>query len=182
MAGVYRRGDHDLVVWDVQVFLANVVELTRIELRYRNITVVQTYEADLPAVILNDGQMYQVFLNLILNAADAMPDGGTLTLRTGRGELARLRREPQPAVRIDVQDTGVGMAPEVQQRLFEPFFTTRDDGSGLGLYISQQIVHAHGGEIQVNSRVREGTTMTVWLPSAPMPGGIPPLTNADPPG
>ena len=134
-------------------------------------------------MILNDGQMYQVFLNLILNAADAMPDGGTLTLRTGRGELARLRREPQPAVRIDVQDTGVGMAPEVPAEVVRALLYHEEwQVSGLGLYISQQIVHAHGGEIQVNSRVREGTTMTVWLPSAPMPGGIPPLTNADPPG
>ncbi|HSJ53199.1 MAG TPA: ATP-binding protein [Anaerolineae bacterium] len=164
MRVAYRRDDEDLVAGDVQPILENVVELTRGELQNRHVTIDRAYEVDLPAVRLNAGQMHQIFLNLILNAADAMPDGGTLTLRTGRGELVGLRREPQPAVRIDVQDTGVGIAAAVQERLFEPFFTTKKDGSGLGLYISQQIVQVHDGEIEVHSREGEGTTMTVWLP------------------
>jgi len=171
MRSVYRRDDGALVVGDVQAILETVVELTHGELQNRRVTIARIHDPDLPAVRLNAGQMYQVFLNLILNAADAMPHGGNLTLRTGCGELARVRHEPQPAVRIDVQDTGMGIAPAVQQRLFEPFFTTKSNGSGLGLYISQQIVQAHDGKIEVHSREGEGTTMTVWLPIAALPGG-----------
>ncbi len=171
MRSAYRRDDGELVLGQVHEILDGVVQLTHGELQRRSITIARIHDPDLPAVILNAGQLYQVLLNLVLNAADAMPDGGNLTLRASRAKLDRHPHEPQAALRIDVQDTGLGMSSTVRQRLFEPFFTTKKNGSGLGLYISQQIVRAHSGEIEVHSREGEGTTMTVWLPIASLPGG-----------
>jgi PAS domain S-box-containing protein len=170
MRSVYRRDDGERVLGQVDEILEGVVALTHGELQQRRITIARILDPDLPAVLLNAGQLYQVLLNLILNAADAMPHGGNLTLRTGLGKLGRHPYEPRAAVRIDVQDTGAGISPAVRKRLFEPFFTTKEEGSGLGLYISQQIVRAHGGEIEAHSREGEGTTMMVWLPIAPLPG------------
>ena len=101
--------------------------------------------------------MKQVFLNLITNAAQAMPQGGKLSLRT-----ARVGDE----VAISVSDTGEGIPPEIRDRIFEPFFTTKPvgQGTGLGLSVSLGIVQEHGGRISVESQVGQGSTFTVWLP------------------
>jgi PAS domain S-box-containing protein len=102
-------------------------------------------------------RLHQVFLNLTLNAIDAMPDGGELTVSL------RPTTEPQGA-EVRFHDEGVGISPEVQEELFQPFYTTKDDGVGLGLYISRNIVEGHGGSITVQSEPGGGTTFTVWLP------------------
>ena len=108
-----------------------------------------------PTIMADEGQMKQVFMNLIKNAGEAMPDGGTLTVRT--------RREGR-MLRIEVSDTGCGISPENQERLFHEFFTTKDRGYGLGLHIVNTIVKRHGGAIGVESKVGEGTTFTLHLP------------------
>ena len=97
----------------------------------------------------------KVLLNLMLNAEDAMPDGGTLTLQA-RGEGA--------AVVLDVIDTGGGIPPETMARLFKPFHTTKPDGNGLGLATARRIVLAHGGTIEAQSEVGRGTKFTIRLP------------------
>ena len=104
-------------------------------------------------------QMEQLFLNLVLNAILAMPEGGTLTLRT-RLLGARLIAE--------VVDTGVGVPPELLDRIFDPFFSTRGvgEGTGLGLAVSYAIIEAHGGTIEVKSAVGRGSTFRVVLPAA----------------
>lgn len=108
-----------------------------------------------PAILADEGQMRQVFMNLILNAGEAMPDGGILTFRTRReGEM----------LRVEISDTGCGISPENQRRLFQEFLTTKDRGYGLGLYIVNTIVKRHGGTIAVDSKVGEGTTSTILLP------------------
>jgi signal transduction histidine kinase len=109
----------------------------------------------LPEVRCNSDQLRQVFLNLILNAIDAMPQGGTLTVRTIAG--------PSVAV-VEVQDTGVGIAEDIRARLFEPFFTNKPTGTGLGLSISAHIVTQHGGQIVVESAEGQGSTFRVALP------------------
>jgi two-component system NtrC family sensor kinase len=112
-------------------------------------------DPDAPEILADEGQTKQVFMNLIKNAGEAMPDGGTLTIRT--------RREDEK-LRIEVSDTGCGISPEDQERLFEEFFTTKDRGYGLGLHIVNTIVKRHGGTIAVESEVGQGTTFTLCLP------------------
>ncbi|OFW14025.1 MAG: hypothetical protein A3F70_09460 [Acidobacteria bacterium RIFCSPLOWO2_12_FULL_67_14] len=102
-------------------------------------------------------QLRQVLVNLGLNAIEAMPDGGTLTFRLGRTEEGRLR--------IDVVDTGVGIPPEEQERIFTAFHTTKSEGTGLGLTVARDILAAHGGVLAVESSEVRGSTFTVVLPA-----------------
>ncbi len=130
---------------------------------------------------LDQGQLEQVLLNMVLNARDAMPGGGVLTIRSrvvDADDPAAPRKSPSGGwVTIAVQDTGVGIAPEIVTRVFEPFFTTKQNGTGLGLATAQQIAHDLRGEITVASQLGAGTTFTVWLPLvgslSPRPSGEP---------
>jgi two-component system sensor histidine kinase FlrB len=99
----------------------------------------------------------QLFLNLLLNAAQSLDDGGTVRVAVEDGD---------GVVRVAVRDAGRGMSPEVRARLFEPFYTTRADGTGLGLPLARRIARAHGGEIDVESAPGAGTTVVVRLPRA----------------
>ena len=102
-------------------------------------------------------QLQQVCINLILNAIQAMPDGGTLTLRTA---------VENGQIKMDVQDTGCGISPENMHKLFTPFFTTKKEvkGVGLGLAVSYGIIQRHHGKISVKSKEGEGTTFSIYLP------------------
>jgi two-component system NtrC family sensor kinase len=113
---------------------------------------------DIPAVTCSPSQVNQVFLNLITNAAQAMPDG--------RGKIILTTRVDGEGVAVDVADNGSGIPPEVMKHIFDPFFTTKEigKGTGLGLSISYKIVEQHGGRIKVESKVGMGTRFTVWLP------------------
>ena len=107
---------------------------------------------------VRSGDLFQVFVNLVKNAIDAMPQGGTLTLRTGVND---------GRIRVTFADTGVGMTPEIMAKIFEPFFTTKDpsEGTGLGLAISKDIVEKYGGVIRVESKSGVGTTFDVEIPA-----------------
>jgi two-component system sensor histidine kinase AtoS len=122
-----------------------------------NIAIKTDLAYDLPILLLDHSQMMQVFLNLFNNAIQAMPAGGTLAVST---EFA----PEQNVVRIKIKDDGSGITPEVLQQIFDPFFTTKDQGTGLGLSITQTIVAAHGGQIEAESKVNEGTQFTITLP------------------
>ena len=111
---------------------------------------------ELPRVALDVDLFEKVLLNLMLNAEDAMPDGGTLTLQA--------RAEGQEVV-LDVIDTGCGMEPELAAKVFEPFLTTKSNGNGLGLATARKIVVAHGGSIAVQSEPGRGTKFTIRLPA-----------------
>lgn len=118
---------------------------------------------NLAPVMCIPSQINQVFLNILLNAAQAIPERGVITIRTDlEGEF----------VRITISDTGVGMAPEVAKRVFDPFFTTRavGKGAGLGLAMAYGIVERHGGRIEVASEPGYGSKFTVVLPLKPLPG------------
>lgn len=141
---------------DINDRLRLTLRMTNNELKYK-CSVIEDY-GDLPPVEGNAGELTQVFMNLIVNAAAAIADKGTVAVRT--------RLESDGRVSISVRDTGCGIAPEHLGRIYDPFFTTKEvgKGTGLGLYLSHSIVQKHGGEIVVQSQPGEGTTFTVYLP------------------
>jgi two-component system, NtrC family, sensor kinase len=134
-----------------------VVDLAAYQLRKGAVETRLGLHADDPHVIADRSQMEQLFLNLVLNALQAMPGGGQLTLHTGVADGQAF---------AEVRDTGRGIPPEIRERIFDPFFTTRDPGcgTGLGLAVSDNIVAAHGGRIELTSRVGAGSAFRVWLP------------------
>jgi signal transduction histidine kinase len=111
---------------------------------------------EIPDIMADTSHLQQVFLNLFLNAVEAMPEGGTLSVRTSLEEGNR--------VRVEVSDTGKGIREELLGNVFEPFFTTKAKGTGLGLAISRQLVEQHEGTIGVSSKPGEGTRFTIRLP------------------
>ena len=143
--------------------LSHVLVLVQHEARQRKVDLQMDLDSTLPPVPGDDTQLSQVFLNLLLNSLQAMPDRGTLIVSTG------VRPGPPATVSVRVSDTGHGIAPGHITRLFDPYFTTRDGGTGLGLAIAYRIVRNHGGTIEVASTQGAGTTMTVRLPLSPAP-------------
>jgi PAS domain S-box-containing protein len=128
-------------------------------------------EADLPSVHADPGQLEQVVINLAANARDAMPSGGTVSVKTFVGQPPASRRTgefPASYVALSVSDSGVGMDAHTSAKMFEPFFTTKDAmrGAGLGLSIVYGVVKQSGGTIDVETKVGGGTTVTVFLPVA----------------
>ncbi len=134
--------------------VAEVLDFSQPELQGANVVVERTLADRLPPALMDEGQLRQVFLNLIRNSREAMPEGGLLRVLT--------RAADQSELEVVFEDTGGGMSEEVQARIFEPFFTTKTGGTGLGLAISRQILHAHGGELLCQSSP-SGTTFTVRL-------------------
>ncbi len=140
--------------------LKHVVELVGYQLRQAGIEVRFDLDSNGAVVLADHFQMEQLFLNLVLNAVQAMPRGGELVLRTRVGD---------EAVVAEVRDSGMGMPEEIRDRIFDPFFTTRDvgEGTGLGLSVSDSITAAHGGTIKVKSTLGVGTIFRVELPLPP---------------
>jgi signal transduction histidine kinase len=130
-------------------------------LKVARVKVVQELQPQLPPIYGNTGKLQQVFLNLFLNAKDAMPSGGTLMVSTQNGHN----------VQVTVADTGTGIAQEHIPRIYDPFFTTKakpktghSGGTGLGLSVTYGIIQEHAGKIRVNSKPGEGTTFTMEFP------------------
>ncbi|MCC7518833.1 MAG: PAS domain-containing protein [Verrucomicrobiae bacterium] len=137
--------------------LKEVLHVLQPELDQKGVLVEREFGRDLPRLLADRGQMKQVFFNLIRNGLQAMTDGGILRIRT---ELVGDR------IAVTVRDAGDGIPPELLQRLFEPYFTTKEEGSGLGLLIVQRVVREHGGLIEVSSEPGRGTTFRILLPIA----------------
>jgi signal transduction histidine kinase len=121
----------------------------------------------LPSILGDSDLLQQVFLNLILNAIQAMPEGGTLSLSASPKMISKdgHPEDQQLHLEVSVEDTGVGMEKEVLQYIFTPFFTTKDTGTGLGLMVTQGILQDHGGWVEVESEVGKGSRFRVYLPS-----------------
>jgi len=137
-------------------------ELMKRELEERGVEVTRDYAADLPSVYCDERQIKHVFLNLVMNAIQAMePGGGRLNLRT-----FSVTREGKQFVAGEVSDSGGGISMEVIHKIFNPFFTTKDTGSGLGLSIVHKIVTRHFGQVEVHNREGEGASFLVTLPAA----------------
>jgi signal transduction histidine kinase len=165
MRDFYRPAQAELQATDVRAVLESVLELSGKQLQQSRVAVERQWAEDLPTIQANPAHLKQVFLNLVLNAIDAMPRGGVLRISAAPHPLPGPGgREQVPGVCLEFSDTGVGMAPAVLARLFEPFFTTKEDGAGLGLFISQGIIRAHHGRVSVDSRVAGGSTFFIYLP------------------
>jgi signal transduction histidine kinase/DNA-binding response OmpR family regulator len=166
------RLDLNAVVTDMRAMLGRLIR--------EDVTVVLDLGPELALVMADRGQVEQIVMNLAVNAGDAMPAGGTLTLETANVDLnehdAQRHRAvtPGPYVVLTVTDTGTGMTPQVQTRLFEPFFTTKDvgKGTGLGLATVHGIVTRSGGTVDVSSKVGKGTSFKVYFPRADAAGRI----------
>ncbi len=167
MRDFYRPAREGRQSTDVHAVLDAVLDLCSKQFEHNHIEVERIYAPNLDPIQSNPDHLKQVFLNLVLNAIDAMPNGGKLTVSTSVEEPAMdTDRLGLRIVRVAFRDTGIGMSPEVQSHLFEPFFTTKEGGSGLGLSISYGIIQSLGGQIQVVSAEGQGSTFTVVLPSA----------------
>jgi signal transduction histidine kinase len=152
-----RERKMELAPTSINQCLRHVVELARYQLREGRVEVEYRLDPTEPFVMADPFQLDQLFLNLMLNARQAMPDGGRLTLRT-------LRKEGR--VVVEVRDTGVGIPEEIRERIFNPFVTTREvgEGTGLGLTVSDSIVASHGGTLDVESTVGQGSVFRVSFP------------------
>ena len=135
--------------------VTKTLQLLQPELENRNLHVKVRLARELPLTPIDPTQIQQVLVNLIKNAMQAMTKGGMLSLQTGEGA---------DGIWVSVADTGGGIPQEQLNRIFEPFYTTKKKGSGLGLMIVQRIVRAHGGRIDLESQVGRGTTFRIWLP------------------
>jgi len=124
---------------------------------------------DLWVVEVDTDQISQTIHNLVINASQAMSEGGTATIRAANvdaDEAVAIGLPKGQYLRVEVEDHGQGISAEGQQKLFDPYYTTKETGTGLGLAVTQSVIQSHGGEIRVKSRVDEGTTFTVYLPAS----------------
>jgi len=152
-----RQSPPTLKEVDLNDVVNRALDLAAHSAELQNIRVVKELTPSLPRLMADFSQLQQVCTNLILNAIQAMPEGGRLTLRTSANSSQ---------VKIEVQDTGCGISPENMRKLFTPFFTTKEKGKGvgLGLAVTYGIIQRHQGRIEVQSKEGEGTTFTIYLP------------------
>jgi signal transduction histidine kinase len=147
-----------LLPLDINSLLQKVAELIAAEWADRRVTLTLRLDHDVPAINGDAELLRQAFVNLLLNASQAMPDGGAVTLST--------ERSPQGAAIVRVADEGVGIAPEDLDKIFRLYYTTKPDGSGIGLSLVYRIVQMHGGGIKADSDLGKGTVMTLTFPAA----------------
>jgi len=153
--GAIRPAPVQLQLHSLNDVVEKTLDLLRPEIENRSITLKTRLARDLTPTPVDAAQLQQVLVNLVKNAVQAMTTGGTLTLQTG---------ENSDDVWVSVADTGGGIPQEQINRIFEPFYTTKKKGTGLGLMIVQRIVRAHNGRIVLDSHVGRGTTFRIWLP------------------
>lgn len=154
-----RHKSPDKTLCNINSLLQGCISLVENQAIFHNIEIVMDLDHSIPMVLVDPSQVERVFLNLIINAAEAMEGKGKLTIRTAMGSTAQ-------SIEIDVQDTGPGIPPENIGKIFDPFFTTKETGHGvgLGLAISYGIVEEHKGKLTVESELGKGTTFMVDLP------------------
>ncbi len=155
--GFARAMPQHLEVYPLDRFLEEVLEFFRPQAQKHQVEVVQLFDSDLPPVKIDRQYFRAALLNLLINALQAMPQGGRLEVRT---------RRDGPAVAVDLIDTGQGMDSQTLARIFEPFFSTKPGGTGLGLPTARKIIEALGGTISVQSEPGRGTQFTIRLPAA----------------
>ncbi len=159
--------------FDLSRFISEMEPLLR-QLIRDDVEIVTELVAKPERIESNRSQLEQAIINLVINACDAMPDGGTLVIKTASVDLTELSRDDATAlapghyVTLEISDTGTGISEAIRAKIFEPFFTTKgpEQGTGLGLSMVFELVNGSGGQIFVDSRMNEGTTFTIYLPAA----------------
>jgi signal transduction histidine kinase len=142
---------------DVNELIERVLKLSQKKLNNQGINVIRHLEEDLPRPVLAPDRMQQVFLNLMLNAIDVMSEGDRLEISTDHHEAS-------DEIVVTFSDDGPGIPADALPHIFDPFFSTKSEGVGLGLFVSQNIVQRHGGRIDVENNIGKGCTFTVRLP------------------
>jgi len=166
LLGFVRKKQPEQKTLKIAPLLETILGFLDHQIEKQGVRVVREISGDLPPVIGDPDQLQQVFLNLILNGIQIMPEGGTLHLSASPKRISKegLGDNQRQYVEICVEDTGMGMKEEVIQNLFSPFFTTKDTGTGLGLMVTQGIIQDHEGWINVESEVGKGSVFKVYLP------------------
>src|SRR5690606_17934150 len=145
----------ELTAGNLNDHIQRVLELFAPQAKEAGIELVCYLDPDLPAMLLDEQTIEAALVNLVKNALEAMPEGGQLTVRT------RITRH---GIALDLIDTGVGMDEATAMHMFDPFYSTKDGGSGLGLPTARKVVEAHGGRIDVQSELGRGTKFTLEFP------------------
>lgn len=142
---------------DLNALIENIILLVRNQSAFRNIIIKKVLDTSIPEVMVDADQMQQVFINFILNASEAMPNGGQLVVSTSLSNSKEY-------IEIKFEDSGCGISEKAKRRIFDPFFTTKQQGTGLGLSISHGIIERHGGKIILDSELGKGTCFTIFMP------------------
>jgi len=145
---------------DIKEILNKSLDLLNTDMKNKKIKLEKDFCPELPSIMVNEREMYQVFVNIILNAVDSMEEGGRLVIR-----CQKIKDAPGDWLRVRFEDTGCGIAEDDLHRIFERYFTTKQTGTGLGLAIVDRIIAVHNGRIDVQSKVGEGTAFTIDLPA-----------------
>ena len=141
---------------DVTFLLKQVFKLFSTQTIMRNVEIIQEYDSDLPDLFCDGNHMKQVFIHILQNAVEAMPNGGIIHVN--------VRKHGSDSIKISFIDQGYGISKERIKKIGEPFYSTKEKGTGLGLMFSHKIVQEHGGTIDIKSEVNKGTTVNVILP------------------
>jgi len=148
----------------IQDIINEIIPFLMREIADNGIRFIEAYHPKLPKIKVDKTQMHQAFLNLFLNAIQAMPNGGELKIEANPMTSNASDGSKQNFIRVVVSDTGRGIPPSIVNRIFDPFFTTKSKGIGLGLSITYQIIKKHGGTIKVESKLESGTSFVINLP------------------
>jgi signal transduction histidine kinase len=154
----------NLVHCHIKDIINEIIPFLIKEIADKGIRFTETYPPQFPKIKVDKTQMHQVFLNLFLNAIQAMPNGGELKIEASPMNSNSLEDFKQNFVKIVISDTGKGVPPQIIHKIFDPFFTTKPRGIGLGLSITYQIIKKHGGTIKVESQWERGTSFIINLP------------------
>src|SRR3989338_46930 len=156
-----RPPDLNLQTCDIAKILGSVINLVKSKAESSNIRIENKIEEPLPEIQIDKEQIRQVFLNIMLNAIEAMPKGGIVELTA---DVDRNDKKSNGKLKIQIKDTGQGIGPDLKSKLFEPFISTKEQGTGLGLFIASRITKLHKGDIHIDSEPGKGASVTVELP------------------
>jgi two-component system NtrC family sensor kinase len=152
-----RAPEKEKMPTNINNLLQELLLLVSYQSEYKKTKINKELDPDIPSIMAIPGKLKQVFMNIIINALQAMPEGGELNVSTA------VNGNPQHIV-VTIKDTGSGISEEDMSRIFQPFYTSKKTGTGLGLSISYGIIKAHGGEIEIKSDHEKGTSFFIYLP------------------